>query len=145
MTRWGISSDTLPDPQTRERRVINVDADTAEVAGRLLGNILENTKGLEKKSRRSYDTLLEDVSRNISLLEKLVPQIIDSQRELYHIKREEVGDGERELVMELLREVSNNDSPLGRTACFLRDLRMTVIFCIAVVCTLGIHPRNKMR
>jgi hypothetical protein len=55
ITRWGISSGTLPDPQTRKRRVINVDTDTANVAERLLGSILEDTKELEKKSRRYHD------------------------------------------------------------------------------------------
>lgn len=34
----------LPDAQIRESRVVNVDADTAEVAKRLLSNILEDIK-----------------------------------------------------------------------------------------------------
>ncbi|KAL6898907.1 hypothetical protein GGI43DRAFT_384583 [Trichoderma evansii] len=99
MTRWGISSGALPDPQTRERRV----STGYQRAG-------------EEAKEGSYDTLLEDITRNIGLLEKLVPQITDSQRKLYHVKREEVGDGKQELAMELLRDVPNTDSSLGQTA-----------------------------
>jgi hypothetical protein len=47
-------------------------------------------------------------------LEKLVPQITESQRELCRAEVEEIQDGEPEVVMELLRDASkaNNDTLL---------------------------------
>lgn len=52
ITRWGISSGVLSDPQTGKQRAVNFDAHTTETAQRLLDLILADTRELENKSRK---------------------------------------------------------------------------------------------
>ncbi|KAL7941232.1 prion-inhibition and propagation domain-containing protein [Trichoderma barbatum] len=52
ITRWGISSGALPDPQTGKPRELRFDAHAAETAQKLLESILEDTQELQKKSRK---------------------------------------------------------------------------------------------
>lgn len=55
ITRWGISSGVLSDPQTGKQRAVDFDAHTTETAQRLLGHILADTRELEIKSRKYCD------------------------------------------------------------------------------------------
>ncbi|KAL5093283.1 hypothetical protein Trisim1_011087 [Trichoderma cf. simile WF8] len=55
ITRWGISSGVLSDPQTGKQRIVHFDAHAAETAQRLLDLILADTRELENKSRRYCD------------------------------------------------------------------------------------------
>ncbi|RFU78179.1 small s [Trichoderma arundinaceum] len=97
--RWGIATGALPDPNTKQHRIVKVDGDTAKVADRLLNNTLGDTKELEKKSRRYSDPPAS------------ASKVIKSEQELCRIGVEEIQDGQPKAVMELLHEVSkaNND------------------------------------
>jgi hypothetical protein len=55
ITRWGISSGVLPDPETGKQRVVSFDAHTTETAQKLLDFILADTRELENKSRKYCD------------------------------------------------------------------------------------------
>ncbi|KAL7955740.1 prion-inhibition and propagation domain-containing protein [Trichoderma compactum] len=55
ITRWGISSGVLSDPQTGKQRAVNFDAHTIETAQKLIDLILADTRELENKSRKYCD------------------------------------------------------------------------------------------
>ena len=171
ITRWGISTGALPDPRTGRYRTVEVDAEVAAAALRLLTSIREDTIEVEKKSqkyggqppstsgvdlavlglndmdaptaalssgtnvifakrvrgvsRRSkvewavyekkhFDRLLDDITENLGHLEKLLPQVAESQQELCRVEVEEVQGDQSEAAMELLHDASqaNKDALL---------------------------------
>lgn len=64
--------------------------------------------------KKHFDRLLDDITENLGHLEKLFPQVAQSQQELCYIEVQGVQDGQPEAVMELLHDASqaNKDTLL---------------------------------
>lgn len=100
----------------------DMDSPTRELSSQVNAITTKRVTGVSLRKRAKWaiyekkhlDRLLEDITENLGLMEKLLPQVAEPQRALCCMEVEEVQNGQSEAVMQLLHDASqaNRDTLL---------------------------------